>query len=376
MKPKILVPFDFSETAARALAWAADLQRTTGAPALHLLHAISSRPAGTADVSLDVLLPNAEELAALERDMIAKARASLDPSGHITDWDYGVWSNTHSMRPGPAGALLAAQHISAAFPPPPPKPLPQPEGGGDRNAIPLYSLPRAKVVHHFIPAMPLRISALRSLGGYMNVFSIESFMDELARAAHADPVAFRLKHLDDPRAREAITTAATHFDWASRPKGGHGTGCGFAFARYKNLAAYCAVAIQLKVDPESGRIQVERIVAAVDTGQAVSPDGIRNQIEGGILQSMSWTLYESVSFDDTRIRSLDWATYPIMRFEAAPGTLDVHVIDRPGQPFLGCGEASQGPASAALANAIAEATGKRLRDLPLTPARIKAAIGT
>ena len=308
--------------------------------------------------------------------MIAKARASLDPSGHITDWDYGVWSNTHSMRPGPAGALLAAQHISAAFPPPPPKPLPQPEGGGDRNAIPLYSLPRAKVVHHFIPAMPLRISALRSLGGYMNVFSIESFMDELARAAHADPVAFRLKHLDDPRAREAITTAATHFDWASRPKGGHGTGCGFAFARYKNLAAYCAVAIQLKVDPESGRIQVERIVAAVDTGQAVSPDGIRNQIEGGILQSMSWTLYESVSFDDTRIRSLDWATYPIMRFEAAPGTLDVHVIDRPGQPFLGCGEASQGPASAALANAIAEATGKRLRDLPLTPARIKAAIGT
>jgi len=308
--------------------------------------------------------------------MVTKARATLAPSGRILDWDYGVWSNTHSMRPGPAGALLAAQHISAAFPPPPPKPLPQPEGGGDRNAIPLYSLPRAKVVHHFIPAMPLRISALRSLGGYMNVFSIESFMDELARAAHADPVAFRLKHLDDPRAREAITTAATHFDWASRPKGGHGTGCGFAFARYKNLAAYCAIAVQLKVDHESGRIQVERIVAAVDTGQAVSPDGIRNQIEGSILQSMSWTLYESVSFDDTRIRSLDWATYPIMRFEAAPGTLDVHVIDRPGQPFLGCGEASQGPASAALANAIAEATGKRLRDLPLTPARIKAAIGT
>ncbi len=308
--------------------------------------------------------------------MITKAHASIDAAGRIADWDYGVWSNTHSMRPGPAGSLLAAQHSTAAFPPPQPKPLPQPEGGGDRNAIPLYSLPRAKVVHHFIPDMPLRISALRSLGGYMNVFSIESVMDELALAAHADPVAFRLKHLDDPRASEVITTAAAKFGWSSRAKGGRGTGCGFAFARYKNLAAYCAVAVQLSVDHESGRTQVERIVAAVDTGQIVNPDGIRNQIEGGILQSMSWTLFESVSFGDTRIQSTDWATYPIMRFDAVPRAVEVHIVDRPGQPFLGCGEASQGPASAALANAIADATGKRLRDLPLTPARIKKAMGT
>src|SRR6185437_2697129 len=136
-------------------------------------------------------------------------------------------------------------------------------------------------------------SALRSLGGYMNVFSIESFMDELALGAHADPVAFRLKHLDEPRAREVITTAAARFNWETRPQGGHGRGCGFAFARYKNLAAYCAVAVRLKVDHASGRVQVEHIVAAVDTGQVVNPDGIRNQIEGGILQSMSWTLYES-----------------------------------------------------------------------------------
>jgi nicotinate dehydrogenase subunit B len=307
--------------------------------------------------------------------MITKAHASLDTEGQITDWDYGVWSNTHSMRPGPAGSLLAAQHMSTAFMPPPPRPLPQPEGGGDRNAIPLYKLPRAKVIHHFIPEMPLRISALRSLGAYMNVFSIESFMDELALAAHADPIGFRLKHLDDSRAREVITTAAARFAWQNRPQGGSGTGCGFAFARYKNLAAYCAVAVQLKVDHESGRVQVERIVAAVDTGQIVNPDGVRNQIEGGILQSLSWTLYESVDFDDTRIRSLDWSTYPIMRFDAVPQSVDVYLVDRPGQPFLGCGEASQGPASAAFANAIADATGKRLRDLPLTAARIKAAIG-
>ena len=303
--------------------------------------------------------------------MITKAQASLDASGRIATWDYGVWSNTHSMRPGPAGSLLAAQHMGAAFPPPPPKPLPQPEGGGDRNAIPLYELPSGKVVHHFIPDMPIRISALRSLGGYMNVFSIESFIDELALAARADPVAFRLQHLDDPRARDVITSAASHFGWTRRPKGGRGKGCGFSFARYKNLAAYCAVAIQLDVDHSSGNVQVERIVAAVDTGQIVNPDGVRNQIEGGILQSLSWTLYESVSCDDTRILSVNWSTYRIMRFDSVPHAVDVHLIDRPGQPFLGCGEASQGPASAALANAIADATGKRVRDLPITPARIK-----
>jgi nicotinate dehydrogenase subunit B len=307
--------------------------------------------------------------------MVTKVQASLDSSGRIATWNYGVWSNTHSMRPGPAGSLLAAQHMAAAFPAPSPRPLPQPEGGGDRNAIPLYSLRSGKIVHHFIPDMPLRISALRSLGGYMNVFSIESFMDELALAAGADPVAFRLRHLEDPRARDVITTAASQFDWGGRPKGGHGKGCGFSFARYKNLAAYCAVAIQLEVDQASGNIRVERIVAAVDTGQIVNPDGVRNQIEGGILQSLSWTLYESVSFDDTRIRSVDWSTYRIMRFDAVPHSLDVHLVDRPGLPFLGCGEASQGPASAALANAVADAIGKRVRDLPITPSRIKTAVG-
>jgi nicotinate dehydrogenase subunit B len=307
--------------------------------------------------------------------MITKAHASLDSSGRIADWDYGVWSNTHSTRPGPAGSLLAGQHMARAFAPPPPKPLPQPEGGGDRNAIPLYALPHAKVVHHFIPSMPIRVSALRSLGAHMNVFSIESFMDELALAALSDPVAFRLEHLDDPRARAVVTNAADRFGWAGRQKGGNGRGCGFGFARYKNLAAYCAIALELEVERETGRVRVQRIVAAVDTGQVVNPDGIRNQIEGGILQSMSWTLYESVSFDETRILCADWSTYPILRFDSVPNRVDVYLVDRPGQPFLGCGEASQGPASAALANAIADATGKRLRELPLTAARIKAAVG-
>jgi CO/xanthine dehydrogenase Mo-binding subunit len=305
--------------------------------------------------------------------MVAKISASLD-GGDVVEWDYAVWSNTHSMRPGGAGALIAAQHLAEPFPPPAPKPLPQPEGGGDRNAIPLYKFPNARVVHHFLADMPVRVSALRGLGAYMNVFSIESFVDELAQAAGIDPVQFRLKHLDDERARKVVIQAAERFHWRRVPQLPPGRGQGFAFARYKNLAAYCAIAMEVEVARDTGRSRVLRAVAAVDAGQVVNPDGIANQIEGGILQSMSWTLYERVSFDDTRITSTDWSTYPILRFNAVPDQIEVHVIERPGDPFLGAGEAAQGPAAAALANAIASATGKRLRDLPLTRERIMAAI--
>jgi len=308
--------------------------------------------------------------------MLVKVNAALDDAGKIVDWDYAVWSNTHSTRPGPAGSLLAARSIAAAFAEPAPRPIPMPEGGGDRNSIPLYKFPNAKVIYHFLPAMPVRVSALRALGAPMNVFAIESFMDELAASAGADPVEFRLKHLDDPRARDVITTAAQRFGWSSKPRpAAPGRGYGFAFARYKNLAAYCAVACEVEVEHGSGRTRMVRAVAAVDSGQAVNPDGIANQIEGGIMQSMSWTLYESVTFDDRRITSVDWATYPVLRFSAVPDAVEVHIINRPGQPFLGSGEAAQGPAAAAVANAVADATGKRFRDLPLSKERIKAAIG-
>jgi CO/xanthine dehydrogenase Mo-binding subunit len=306
--------------------------------------------------------------------MVSKVSAALDQAGTIVDWNYEVWSNTHSMRPGGPGALLAAQSLAQPFPPPEPKPLPLPEGGGDRNAIPIYRLPSARVLYHFIPDMPLRISALRALGAYLNIFSIESFMDELAAAAGADPVEFRLRHLDDKRARDVVTTAAERFGWSSYSRG-PGRGRGFAFARYKNLAAYCALAAEVEVAPETGRARLVRAVAAVDSGQAVNPNGIANQTEGAILQSASWTLYESVTFDDTRITSVDWSTYPILRFDSVPDSIEVHVIDRPGQPFLGSGEAGQGPAAAAVANAVADATGHRFRDLPLTRRRIKQALG-
>jgi nicotinate dehydrogenase subunit B len=304
--------------------------------------------------------------------MLSRAKATLDAAGKIADWEYEVWSPPHNARPGKAGNLLAGTLLATPFTPPPAVPIPQPEGGGDRNAIPLYALPNARVVHHFIDRAPMRTSALRSLGAYHNVFSIESFMDELALTAGADPVAFRLRHMEDARARDVINLAAARFGWDSttrQPRRGRG----FAFARYKNLGAYAAIALEVEVARDTGLVRITRAVAAVDSGEVVNLDGIRNQIEGGIVQSASWTLCEEVQFDTTRPTSRDWAGYPILRFPQVPDTVAVHVVDRPGQPFLGTGEATQGPTCAAIANALADATGVRLRDLPFSRARVAAA---
>jgi CO/xanthine dehydrogenase Mo-binding subunit len=217
--------------------------------------------------------------------------------------------------------------------------------------------------------MPIRTSALRALGAHGNVFALESFMDELAYLAEADPVEFRLRHLDNPRARMVVERAAEAFGWSSDPLP-ENVGRGFGFAQYKNMAAYCAVALTLRVEPETGRIAVGNVAAAVDSGEAVSLDGIRNQIEGGIVQSLSWTLYEEVVFDRSRVTSIDWSSYPMLRFASVPETMVVHVIDRPGEPFLGTGEAAQGPAAAAIGNAVRHATGKRMTTLPLSRERV------
>ena len=306
--------------------------------------------------------------------MLTKVSASLDASGKIVNWKYDLWSNTHSARPGSAGALLPGQLMASGYPPDKPVMSITPLGNGDRNAIPLYSIPNMRVLWHFVADMPVRVSSLRGLGAYANVFSIESFMDQLAKEAGADPVEFRLKHMEDPRARKVITTAAEAFNWSNEPMP-EGRGRGFAFAKYKNHAAYLALAMEIDVDKETGNIRIPRIVSAVDCGEAVAPDSIRNQTEGGIIQSLSWTMYEEVNFDNTRITSSDWSTYPILRFSAVPGSLDVHIVDNPGSPYLGVAEAAQGPTSAALANALANATGKRLYNLPFSPARVKATLG-
>jgi nicotinate dehydrogenase subunit B len=308
--------------------------------------------------------------------MVMKTRGALSPDGRIVDWNYEVWTNTHSMRPSEPGGdnLLASWYLAEPQQPSAPHILPLPAGGGDRNAIPLYDFPRQRVVHHFIKDMPLRVSALRTLGAYSNVFAIESFVDEMALAAGADPVAFRLAHLKDPRARAVIETVARKADWKPGEQAAGNRGRGIGFAKYKNLATYVAVIAEVEVDRASGRVAVPRAYAAVDSGQIINPDGLANQIEGGIIQSTSWTLHEEVKFDRAGITSRDWIGYPILTMPEAP-TIEVTLIDRPDERPLGSGEGSQGPAVAAIANAFAAATGRRLRDLPLSPPRVKAALG-
>ena len=307
--------------------------------------------------------------------MIMRVKAAL-ADGKIAEWNYDLWSNTHSTRPTEIGGnnLLASWYLANAQNQAPPRTIPQPAGGGDRNAIPLHDFPRQRVVHHFIKEMPLRVSALRTLGAYSNVFAIESFLDELARAAKADPIAFRLAHLKDSRARAVIESVARNANWKDGEAGDGRRGRGIGFAKYKNLSVFVAVIAEVEVDAASGVIKVPRAFAVVDAGQIVNPDGLTNQIQGGIIQSTSWTLHEQVRFNRDGITSLDWQGYPILTMQEVPHVA-VELIDRPSEKSLGAGEGAQGPAVAAIVNAFANATGKRIRELPLTPNRVKAALG-
>jgi CO/xanthine dehydrogenase Mo-binding subunit len=309
--------------------------------------------------------------------MDLKVAAGLDADNRIVDWRYELWSGSHSNRPGggeDAGHLLAAREQRRALPEPYPSDGEQPTGGADRNAVPLYAFANQRIIEHIAVEQPLRISALRSLGAFANVFAIESFMDELAAAAGADPIEFRLRHLDDPRAAEVIRAAWALAGKAAPLVGGGRTGRGLGFAQYKNLGAYVAVVADVAVD-DRGQARVRRAFAAADVGEIVNPDGVRNQIEGGIIQAASWTLKEAVQFTDDGISSVDWASYPILRFDEVP-ELEVELIDRPELDFVGAGEAAQGPTAAAIGNAIARGTGARVRALPLTAARVNAALET
>jgi len=252
--------------------------------------------------------------------MVVKLDGALDAEGRIVSWSHELWSHPHSRRPGQSKGshTLAARHLAKPVGAEPVGDIPLPAGGSDRNAIPgAYDIPNVKVSKHFIVESPLRTSALRTLGAYGNVFALESFMDELAAAAGVDPVEFRLRHVKDPRARAVIENTASRAGWKIGASAG-ASNWGFAYARYKNIGCYCAVAAEVDVDRKTGKVVVKRAVSAVDVGQAVNPDGITNQIEGGIIQSASWTLKEAVSFDRTRVKTRSWADYPILRFEEVP----------------------------------------------------------
>jgi CO/xanthine dehydrogenase Mo-binding subunit len=309
--------------------------------------------------------------------MLMKMQASLDKEGKVIDWNHDVWGYPHFGRPRPTSdgtsAFIAAWHLAGARPRPEPGPSGGRHSGIHRNADPIYAFSRRRVVRHFAPNSPLRTSSLRGLGAFGNIFAIESFIDELAHAAGADPVAFRLRHLTDERAREVIEAVAEKSGWQPGTSSGQdGRGRGIAFAQYKNLQAYVAVVVEVSVDRSSGLIRLERAVIAAEAGQIVNPDGLSNQLEGGFVQSASYALKEQVRFDQFGIISVDWTSYPILPFTEAP-SIETVLLNHPGRPFKGSGEAIQGPVPAAIANAVYDAVGVRLRHVPFTPDRVRAA---
>ena len=303
---------------------------------------------------------------------VVQIGADVDADGGVLAWRHEIWSNGHVTRPGftRAVGLLAAterpggQQIDAAG-----EPSLAHGGGSARNAVPGYAFEAHRVVNNRLTVMPLRTSALRSLGGFVNVFAIESFMDELATAAGRDPVEYRLAHLTDPRGRAVIEAVALKSGW------GQGTtsdsvGRGIGYARYKNASAYCAVVAEVEAVDD---VRVRRLVIAVDAGLVVNPDGAVNQIEGGAIQATSWAVKERVRFDDSTVTSTTWETYPILRFSEVPA-VEVELLPDNGNPALGVGETAQGPVAAAIANALADALGVRVRTMPFTREQIVAAL--
>jgi nicotinate dehydrogenase subunit B len=304
--------------------------------------------------------------------MLARLSAGLDAGGRIVTWQQEVWSNGFMGRPTMGGhaRLLALTHLAGGRPMPPAPDL-QPANwmGASRNAVPGYDIPGIQVTRHRLLDMPIRTSSLRSLGAHLNVFAIESFMDELAAAAGADPVAFRLAHLTDLRARRVLTEAADMARWDSRNRR-DGIGYGVGVARYSGIAGYCAAVAEVEADTD---VRVRRLWLTVDVGRVINPDGVLNQVGGGAVQSASWTLREQVRFDGQRITSAGWDSYPILRFTQTPEVI-VRIMDAPGEAETGAGEIAQGPVAGAIGNAVASAVGVRVRDLPLTGERIAQAI--
>ncbi|MDH3351029.1 MAG: molybdopterin-dependent oxidoreductase [Gammaproteobacteria bacterium] len=307
--------------------------------------------------------------------MTTEINAGIDDDGRIVDWNFDVWSGSHSTRPrgaNGAGRFFAARQLAEPLAVPPVGNIPQPRGGGDRNAVPGYAFANHRVTKHLVPDVRLRVSAMRALGAFTNVFAIESFMDEIAHEQAEDPIDFRIRHLDDQRAIGVLNTLREQMSASQTGSLEAPAGVGIGMARYKNSGAYCAVAMHVVVNPDSGQIKLRHALCAVDVGLVINPDGVINQIEGGIIQASSWTVREQIRLDRDGAASKDWVSYPVLTFAEVPA-VEVTLIDQPDELPLGAGEAAQGPTAAAIANAVARATGKRIRDLPLTPARVRQA---
>jgi nicotinate dehydrogenase subunit B len=302
--------------------------------------------------------------------MVVKVQALVDEAGKPVDWTQEIWSPTHNNRPGAGGLLLGGVALPDPLPEPPPHDVPEENGGGaTRNGVPLYDIAQKRMVHHLITDPPVRTSALRGLGAMPNIFAMECCIDELAERAGQDPVAYRLSIIGDKRARAVIEKVAAMAKWNAGEPGGSGHGRGIAFARYKNRAAYSAVVVELDVAEE---IKLAHVWCATDAGLVVNPDGVINQLEGGIIQSASWVLKEQIRFDNG-VASYDWETYPVLKFSEVP-EIDIALINTKDEVPLGVGEVTAGPTAAAIGNAVSHALGARIRDLPLTRERIMATL--
>jgi CO/xanthine dehydrogenase Mo-binding subunit len=309
--------------------------------------------------------------------MVIDMSAGLDARGRLMSWDHDVYSYTHASRPFPMGRERSG--LLAAWSRAEPRRRPRPWAGGGfhagahRNADPLYDVGDRRIATHLTSACPIRTSSTRSLGAFGNVFAIESFMDELARAAGESPLRFRTDHLRDPRAVEVIEAAVDLAGGLVAPGGVDAPGRGLAFARYENVKAYVAVVAEVKVDPRTGWIALTHAYIAADAGEVIDPGGLVNQLEGGFIQAASWTLLEELATDRGRVTASDWEDYPILRFSDVP-PIETRLLARPEQPVLGAAEAITGPTPAAIANAVCDATGARLRELPLRSDRVRAAL--
>jgi CO/xanthine dehydrogenase Mo-binding subunit len=294
-------------------------------------------------------------------------RAVLDSNGLPADLTATITSGVHVNRA--PGRLLASRTLPNAQPLPPPAESSDPyPGAGTRNIVPYYDIPAWRYEHRLVAGTPIRTSALRGLGAVVNVFALECFLDELADLTGQDPVAYRLRMLSDPRARHLVERTAALSNWSARGPSGTGTGLGLGFARYKNRSGYACVVAQVEADTE---IRLRHIWCTADAGLAINPDGVRAQLEGGIIQAASMALKEQLRIDETGTATRSWADYPILRFSEIP-PIDIELADTADEPPLGMGECTMGPTAAAIANAAAHALGLRLRDMPLTRDRIVA----
>jgi CO/xanthine dehydrogenase Mo-binding subunit len=344
----------------------------TGADDAALDAALLARALPGPPISIKWALPDEKKWEPYGPSMVISMMASLNRSGDVVEWNHDIYSPPHLGRSRPdaqTSSLLASWYLSMPMKKQTLAPGMWKESGAHRNANPLYNFPQRRIVKHSLKKSPLRVSSLRSLGAFSNIFAIESFMDELAWQADIDPLEFRLRNLSDKRAIAVLEAAAEKVGWRKEGTRKDDHGRGLALAQYKNRACYAAVIVELAVNRENGGIELIRAVIAADAGQIVNPDGLSNQLEGGFVQAASMTLTEEVKFDRNGITSDDWESYPILRFTNAP-RIETILLDRPNQPFLGVGEGTFGPTPAAIANATFDAAGIRMRTIPFRPDRV------